>query len=247
MIANSERVDSQVGYEAEDYESLVLYLVHDLEGPLAAMQTLLRLLDSGRFDPKRELQARLLKSTHAAMNRARLIVSDMLRASQLEEGALRVELQEFPVIEVIDDCIQLVQMAAFEQEVSVVTDIDDRQLSVRADRQMLSRVLDNLLFNAVRHSNHDGVVRLRVVGGEGRVIISIINGGQGLGEIDPAELFEKFKQVQHRKNMGHRGAGLGLYFCKLAMDAMHGEINANQTETGETCFSVSITGGGNKR
>ena len=71
-------------------------------------------------------------------------------------------------------------------------------------------------------------------------MIQITNEGEGFGAIDPRELFEKFKQVQHRQNAGHRGAGLGLYFCKLAITAMHGEIKAFQTEAEEACFSVSI-------
>jgi K+-sensing histidine kinase KdpD len=237
----SEPLSTNTG---EDYESLVLYLIHDLEGPLAAMQTLLRLLDQRRFDLKRDLHSQLLQSTHTAMNRVRLIVSDLLKVSRLEQGSQKVDWKDFPVCEVIDECVDLVQIAAAEQDVIVAVNDYDRSLSVRADRGLLARVVDNLLFNAIRHSNSGGSIRLTVSDHRDMVAINVTNGGEGFGDINPSDLFEKFKQVHNHRNVGHRGAGLGLYFCRLAVTAMHGEIKAYQTEAGETCFSVSVVKGG---
>lgn len=231
----------------EDYESLVLYLIHDLEGPLAAMQTLLRLLDQGRFDLKRDLHSQLLRSTHTAMNRVRLIVSDLLKVSQLESGSQEVAWEEFPLSEVIQECVDLVRIACLEQNLTVTVGDYDRRLVIRADRGLLTRVLDNLLFNAVRHSDNGGGIRLTISDQQAMVAIEVTNGGEGFGDINPNELFEKFKQVNSRKNGGHRGAGLGLYFCKLAMNAMHGEIIAYQTERGESCFSLSVVRGGKEK
>ena len=208
------------------------------------MQTLLRLLDQRRFDLKRDLHAQLLQSTHTAMNRVRLIVSDLLKVSRLEQGSQKVDWKDFPVSEVIDECVDLVRIAAAEQEVTVAVNDCDRRLSVRADRGLLARVVDNLLFNAIRHNNSGGNIQMTVSDDRDMIAINVTNGGEGFGDINPSELFEKFKQVDNRKNGGHRGAGLGLYFCKLAVTAMHGEIKAFQTEAEESCFSVSVVRGG---
>gem|GEM_PF-738066 len=243
-LAKSGQSEPPSTTTGEDYESLVLYLIHDLEGPLAAMQTLLRLLDQRRFDLKRDLHAQLLQSTHTAMNRVRLIVSDLLKVSRLEQGLQKVDWKDFPVSELIDECVDLVRIAAAEQDVTVAVNDYDRRLSVRADRGLLARLVDNLLFNAIRHSNNGGSIRLTVSVHGDMVVINVTNGGEGFGDINPSDLFEKFKQVHNPKNIGHRGAGLGLYFCKLAVTAIHGEIKAYQTEAGETCFSVSVVKGG---
>ncbi len=237
----SEPLNTTAG---EDYESLVLYLIHDLEGPLAAMQTLLRLLDQRRLDLNRDLHAQLLQSTHTAMNRVRLIVSDLLKVSRLEQGSQKVDWKDFPVSEVTDECVDLVRIAAAEQDVTVAVNDYDPRLNVRADRGLLARVVDNLLFNAIRHSNSGGSIRLTVSDHRDMVAINVTNSGEGFGDLNPSDLFEKFKQVHNPKNVGHRGAGLGLYFCKLAVTAMHGEIKAYRTEAGETCFSVSVVKGG---
>jgi K+-sensing histidine kinase KdpD len=243
-VAKSGHSKPQPSTTSEDYESLVLYLIHDLEGPLAAMQTLLRLLDQRRFDLKRDLHAQLLQSTHTAMNRVRLIVSDLLKLSRLEQGSQTVDWQDFPVSEVVNESVDLVRIAAAEQDVTVAVNKYDPRLCVRADRGLLARVVDNLLFNAIRHSNSGGSIQLTVSDHRGLVAIEVTNGGEGFGDIDPSDLFEKFKQLHNPRNVGHRGAGLGLYFCKLAVTAMHGEIKAYQTEAGETCFSVSVVKGG---
>jgi K+-sensing histidine kinase KdpD len=243
-LAKTGQSEPQSTTAGEDYESLVLYLIHDLEGPLAAMQTLLRLLDQRRFDLKRDLHAQLLRSTHTAMNRVRLIVSDLLKVSQLEQGSQIVDWNDFPVSEVIDECVDLVQIAAAERDVTVVVNDYDRSLNVRADRGLLARVVDNLLFNAVRHSDSSDSVKLTVSDHRDTVTITVKNSGDGFGEVSPSDLFDKFKQIHNPRNVGHRGAGLGLYFCKLAVTAMRGEIKAYQTEAGETCFSVSVVRGG---
>jgi K+-sensing histidine kinase KdpD len=229
---------------SENYESLVLYLIHDLEGPLAAMQTLLRLLDQGRFDLKRDLHAQLLRSTHTAMNRVRLIVSDLLKVSQLERSLQQVDWKDVAVSEVIDECVDLVRIAAAEQDVTIAVNDYDRRLRVRVDRGLLARVVDNLLFNAIRHGNSGGSIRLAVIDNRDMIAINVTNAGEGFGDVNPSDLFDKFKQVHNPKNVGHHGAGLGLYFCKLAVTAMHGEIKASQTEAGDICFSVSVVTGG---
>ncbi len=208
------------------------------------MQTLLRLLDQGRFDQKRDMHAQLLQSTHTAMNRVRLIISDLLKINRLEQGMQVVQWEDFPVAEVLDGCVDLVRIAAAEQSVAVVAEEYDQQLTVRADRGLLARVIDNLLFNAIRHSAGGGRVCLGVSDRPDTVTISVSNSSQALGSIDPEELFEKFRQVRSSHNARHRGAGLGLYFCKLATNAMRGKIKAYQTETGEVCFSVSVVRGG---
>ena len=208
------------------------------------MQTLLRLLDQRRFDLKRDLHAQLLQSTHTAMNRVQLIVSDLLKVSRLEQGSQKVDWKDFPVSEVIDECVDLVRIAAAEQNVTVAVSDYDRRLSVRADRGLLARVVDNLLFNAIRHSNSGGSIQMTVSDHRDMIAINVTNGGEGFGDINPNDLFEKFKQVHNPKNIGHRGAGLGLYFCKLAVTAMHGEIKAFQTEAEESCFSVTVVRGG---
>jgi len=162
----------------------------------------------------------------------------------LEHGSQMVDWKDFPVSAVIDECINLVRIAAAEQDVTVAVNDYDCRLSVRVDRGLLARIVDNLLFNAIRHSNAGGRVLLTVSDHQDMVAINVTNSGDGFGDINPNDLFEKFKQVHNSSNAGHRGAGLGLYFCKLAVNAMHGEIKAYQTEAGETCFSVSVVRGG---
>ncbi len=229
---------------SEDQESLVLFLIHDLEGPLAAMQTMLRLLDGRRFDPASKLHAQLLQSTHAAMDRARLIVSDLLSVSKLEQDSLVIAWEEFPLTETVNESVKLALAASTDQDVTVQVTPFDQELIARADRKLLSRVIDNVLFNAVRHADPGSRVRLSVEDGVEQIIIRVTNSGEGLGALDPNELFEKFKQVRHRRNSNHRGVGLGLYFCKLAVTAMQGEIKAFNTDAGETCFSISVLKGG---
>lgn len=242
----SRKTGLQADATVEDCESFVLFLVHDLEGPLAAMQSLLRLLDRQRFDTDNTLHRQLLQTTHTAIDRARLIVNDLLGVSKLERGGVAAELADIDLGEVIREGVTMVGAAAAENDIQIENTGCDRKVVVNADRRLLARVLDNLLFNAIRHTPESGVVRLAVEDGRESISVSVTNQGEGFGISDPMELFEKFRQVHRRKDSVQRGVGLGLYFCKLAVEVMNGNIRAFQTDQGEACFAFTIPKGGAK-
>jgi K+-sensing histidine kinase KdpD len=76
--------------------------------------------------------------------------------------------------------------------------------------------------------------------GEESVFVHVKDSGPGLEDIQPDQLFEKFGQVQSRSKGKHRGVGLGLYFCKLAVAGMSGTVMADDHPEGGAVFSVRI-------
>ena len=147
---------------SENLESLILFLVHDLEGPLAAAQSVLRLFDRNRYDQENLHHRQLLQTTHVALRRAQSIIGDLLAVGKLESGQWSPRMENLSTRQVIQESIELVSALADECEVSIVVSPQDKDFAVIADSKLLPRVIDNLLFNAVRNTPDRGEVRILV-------------------------------------------------------------------------------------
>ncbi|MCK4857612.1 MAG: HAMP domain-containing histidine kinase [candidate division Zixibacteria bacterium] len=201
---------------------------------------MLRLLQENRYDPQKKPHRELLASTSVALRRAWSIVNDLINLPGLENNSYQVELEPVRLKEALSDSAQLVTIAAAENDVILDVQYPADDLMVVVGRDLLLRVFDNFLFNAVRNTLPGEAVTLAAIDQGEQVEVRITNPGEKVDVLNPDELFEKFMQVKHQGTRKLRGASLGLYFCKLAVEAMQGEIRASVSEQGEWCFSVSV-------
>jgi len=221
-------------------------LLHDLEGPFASMKSILRLLNNNRFNPNKELHQRLVASTEVALQRAETILQDLMASAKAEQLGLQVEMEKFNLKTVLDETVLMASSFAAENDISVVVSgMPDRPI-VYADRDLAARVTDNLLFNAIRHTLGGGTVKLNIVEKSNEILISITDGGNGFGDIDPELLFTKYHQMKLRRERKHRGVGLGLYFCRIATEAFGGKVWAENAPEGGGRFNFTVPAGGEK-
>ena len=114
------------------------------------------------------------------------------------------------------------------------------QLQLKADKELLLRLLENLLTNAIKYSPSGSTISIKAAEKEAVVALQVIDHGQGIAETEQGKIFEKFGQVEARQ-LGHtRSTGLGLTFCKLAAEAMGGTIAVQSQPTKGTTFTVAL-------
>ncbi len=215
--------------------------IHDLESPIASVKYLLKLLDEGRFDPNKDVHRRLISSSRIAVSRAESIIYDILAVARAGSAGIPVSLSNLSPEPLIRDAIELASASAAENDVSISFDYNLGDTEVVADPSLLGRTIDNLLYNAQRHTPSGGKIEVYTEAGEQCVFIHIKDSGEGLGDIDTEILFEKFGQAQLRLEGRHRGVGLGLYFCRLAAEGMGGTIIADDHPDGGAVFSIKLT------
>ncbi|MFQ5498562.1 MAG: sensor histidine kinase [Candidatus Zixiibacteriota bacterium] len=235
-------LDSPVEAGAQDDRMLETFslFIHDLESPLASIKYLLKLLEENRLDPEREQHRQLVRSSRIALERSESILYDIMAVAKSGEDSLPVSLTNFVVDSIVKEAILLVTGSASEAGVEVAYTNNSGNTSVVADPQLLKRALDNLLYNAVRHTPSGGKVSVYTDCGKTHLSIHIKDSGPGLDGIEPESLFEKYGQVRLRGQGKHRGVGLGLYFCKLASAAMGGTIAADDHEAGGAVFTLML-------
>jgi signal transduction histidine kinase len=214
--------------------------VHDLESPLASTKYLLQLLESGRFEPGKLTHQRLVRSSRIALERAESILYDIMAVARAGQVGLPVEMTNLVPTAIIEEAIELVSGSTEECGVAVSFTNNSGDVAVKADPKLLKRVLDNLLYNALRHTPTGGQIAVYTEPGKKCLFIHVKDSGPGLGEIDPETLFEKYGQAETRARGKHRGVGLGLYFCRLAAAGMGGTVLADDHPKGGAVFSIKL-------
>lgn len=221
----------------------VSMLAHDLESPLVSMKYTLAMIRSGAFDPSNAAHQRLLNSASVAMERAETIVADILAVAKFESAEMQVELQKVNLFEIVSKAVDVAAGVAAEYKTTLQLDpvsSNHKSVTVQADPGLLGRLLDNLIYNAIRHTPQNETIHVEITTLGAKIAVAVIDSGEGLGDVRPEHLFEKFVQATTRKKGNHRGVGLGLYFCRLAAEAMGAVIFAENVTDGGARFGVAF-------
>ncbi|MDH3892887.1 MAG: HAMP domain-containing histidine kinase [candidate division Zixibacteria bacterium] len=235
-----ESNDAVEQIEADKWLEFVSVLLHDMESPLASMKYLLKLLDEKKLNLAKPLHRQIVASSHIAMERTESIIYDIMAVAKAGKMGIPCNPVPLDVLPVVREAIVLVQGSAQEHKIDMRLTGNLSEQIVKADTGLLKRVLDNLLFNAVRHTPENGEIVISIDEQADSVYIHIKDSGPGLGDVDPEVLFEKYGQLKLRTEGRHRGVGLGLYFCKLAAMGMGGTILADDHPEGGAVFSTKL-------
>jgi signal transduction histidine kinase len=167
-------------------------------------------------------------------------VEDKLDYAKLESGKTALRLGPVVLAELLRQCAE--DQAAAAREKGVEMSVQARPgLSVRADEWLLSRVVQNLLDNALKFTPAGGSVALRAEPADGTVLLRVIDSGPGVPPESLPHLFDPYYQAAQRRAGKTRGTGLGLAFCRLALKAMGGNIRVT-SPAGQGCeFAVRLS------
>ncbi|HEX2189411.1 MAG TPA: response regulator [Longimicrobiaceae bacterium] len=201
-------------------DDLTRMIVHDLKAPLAAILGTLELAvdgDLGTLSPK---QRRLLGDARERGDDMLRMVDNLLEIARLEESEVRLQLRELEAASLLRDVAEEWRVPAERRGASVAVD-GAQPLSLRADEGLLRRVLGNLVGNAVRHGGEGVRIRLRAEpDADSGVRFTVTDDGAGIAPEFQEVIFRKYGSVP----AGEASSGLGLTFCKLAVEAHGGRI-----------------------
>jgi len=208
-------------HEQRMRESLLHMIVHDLRTPLAGLDGFLQLLQMSAGAKLDERPAHYLKQALHATNKLAYQIDLLLDIHRLEQGKMPVNVAPHDVAQLVQNAIEPLRPIFGNRRFQL--DLPGQPLNAAADSGLLSRVLVNILGNAVAFTSPtEGEIHVRVVTMEDHVRIEVADNGPGIDPAVQEAIFEKFFQVG--EHVRSRSSGLGLAFCKLAMDAQHGRI-----------------------
>lgn len=214
-------------------DDLVALLVHDLRNPLTALRTSMQLI-APSIPPEDQ---RVFQLGEAALKRVIDGVSDLLKVRMLERGELPLERAVIEGGALARDVVTTLEAAAMGYKVSLVVKAPST-VELHADHTLLTRALENLVMNALRHTRGQVDIEVSRVGD--RALFVVADRGPGVPDFLKDELFDMFGSLALKNSNGRRGHGLGLYLVRLVARAHGGEVVVRDREGGGACFEISI-------
>jgi two-component system sensor histidine kinase/response regulator len=217
-------------------DTLTHMIVHDLRSPLTGLRGYLDLLGTVA-DGNAEVRE---YASEAQVIAGRLIemVSQVLDMSRLESGQMPLSLRETDLVALLPSAVA--SLGPPPSEISVTYDMPESPVTVLCDPDLISRVVVNLVGNAFKFTPRGGQVRVGLESEADRVRLTVTDNGPGIPAEFRGKIFEKFGQAPLGQAASVRSTGLGLTFCKLAVEAHRGKIGMESAETGGARFWVEL-------
>jgi signal transduction histidine kinase len=198
-------------------EQLIAFLVHDLKNPVHAIKLNSELIGRDKvMAPRSQAAAARIKSDSESLLR---MIMNLLDLSKADEGRLVPVRQPIEIAELAAEIAGAMAARARSAEIELVAEVAPQ--TIHADPDLIRRVLENLVDNAIRHAPAETRVRISSVARAATVELRVADAGPGVPTALHDRVFERFVQGDD----GPRGSrGLGLAFCKLAIEAQGGAI-----------------------
>ncbi|MGQ9456343.1 MAG: ATP-binding protein [Armatimonadota bacterium] len=206
-------------------DSLTHMIVHDMRTPLTSIYGYLEMLR--KYDSEclsvegKEYLSIVMSETQNLME----MISSLLDVSKMEHGEMPLDLSVFNIAEVAREVAD--KLEPLRENRTLIFEFSEDPLLVSADKHLIARVIQNLLSNALKFTPVDGKILVTGEKVDGQTRVSVTDNGPGIPKEYHTKIFEKFGQVEVRSNRQKYSTGLGLTFCKLAVEAHGGQIGVN--------------------
>lgn len=251
-----QRVEQALSYRAmllekqrleQEKEDFVYMLSHDLKNPITAIIGSIDLVREGRLGPVNSEQIDYLEASIDCCNEVVAMINNMLDIHRIEVGRMQMHFRDsYPNIP-IQNAIDRFTLIANREGISITSSVEENLPQVAIDRMAFSRVLANLLNNAIKFTPEGGQIKVtchtaapddstiknmpayaaalatELLKHKKILCISVKDTGNGIPLEDQASIFERFVQ-SWRSDREYGGAGLGLAYCKLTVENMGGII-----------------------
>lgn len=205
-------------------EDLVRMIVHDLKTPLTAILATLEMLRDGDFGPIEERPMRALSDVEGKAEDLLGLIQDLLDVSKVEEQSLLLQVEPIAPAALFAE-LSFDWAARFQQaQTTTASEVAEDAPVFTADKTLLKRVLSNLVQNAITHAAVPVTLTFRAQReGEG-IRLSVQDDGPGIPEANRERIFQKFAQLRDADAPKVRSSGLGLAFCRVAVESHGGRI-----------------------
>jgi PAS domain S-box-containing protein len=211
---------------------------HDLRTPLHHIKGYASLLLQRGSSLDEETRQEFLQTISDSSDQLARLIDDLIDSSRINKtGVLTIEIESLQVDTLVQSLVQRWQGISSHQFKAILPPYVP---PVAADSGRIEQVLDNLLTNVVRHTPDNTAVEIEIRVDDAELLISAIDHGPGVGVEHLPHLFERFYQVEPRRDGQRRGTGLGLFICKWIVEQHGGRIWAELTPGGGTTIRLTL-------
>jgi signal transduction histidine kinase len=227
-------------------EEFLALTTHDLRSPLTVISGVINFFTSGRLGDLTPEQKNMVQMMERNTQNLIELVNDLLDASKLESGTLRLETASIDLRGLTEELREQMQPLAAEKEIALEEAIPEDLPPLQADRAKLRRILVNLLSNALKFTQKGGRIELSAALAGDAVRVSVSDTGVGMTPDDVKDIFDKYTQARSRATRSEKGTGLGLYITRQLVELHGGKISVeSEIDKGSTfSFTIPLADGG---
>lgn len=212
---------------------------HELRTPLNALIGFSELLkrnhpDSG--DPEREYIEQISENGQMLLG----MINDLLDVAKADSGRMQLNIQEEDLEDIVHSAVATMKPLAAERHQQLTVRIECGDSRAMVDVRAMKQILLNLVANAIKYTQRDGMIELRLERKSRGFVISVTDNGRGIETARLESIFDPFEQVDNSYDPHHRGTGLGLYLVKSLTELQGGSIHVESEPGRGSSFAIFL-------
>jgi PAS domain S-box-containing protein len=214
-------------------------LAHELRNPLAPIRNAIELLRlKGPLQPEQKRSADVIDRQARALTR---LVDDLLDISRITQGRLELRREPASLAAIVDAAVEASRPLIDGGGHKLVIDVPDEPITLLADVTRIAQVVSNLLNNAARYSEPNGLVQVSVRRRGGDAVITVTDAGIGIPPENIGRVFDMFVQLDRAQERGRSGLGVGLALSRQLVEMHGGHISAHSAGAGlGSAFEITL-------
>jgi signal transduction histidine kinase len=234
-IAKIKTLKSELeGYIKDDEIKRQFYtnISHELRTPINVIFSALQLNDLYLLEKNKNGLSK--NGDNIKKNCLRLIrtINNFIDTNKLSEGYLTPDMKIYNIVDLVEDVAQSTIEYINKFNMKLTFDVDEEEIYVKCDKELIERVILNLLSNSVKYGKEGGFIFVSITSDSNFVNICILNDSDSITEEEQDYIFDKFSKNQYSLNSRKEGSGLGLFISKALIELQEGEIKLNSLNYG---------------
>jgi two-component system, sensor histidine kinase and response regulator len=225
---------------AKSRDDLMKMIVHDLKTPLTAVLATLEMVVDGDYGTLQEPQRAALADAERQAEDLLALIQNLLEVTKVEESKIALAPEPIAPAAFLAEMVFDWQARLQQEGATAAIEVADDAPVFHADKVLMKRVFANLLQNALTHSPLGVHVRLRARKDGDGILFTVADNGPGIPKEYHELIFRKFEQVRTANVPKTRSSGLGLAFCRLAVEGHGGRIWVQSEEGAGTQFHIRL-------
>jgi two-component system, sensor histidine kinase and response regulator len=218
-------------------DSLIHMIVHDMRAPLQAILGYLQLLNEESTNWGAVNKECLMESLQG-VKRLQRMIADMLDVNRAENNVLTANIENIDLNVIINDVVKIYINPKDRNRVNINAQKECPR--VEADSDLCTRIIANMIGNAIKYSPAEEKVFVRTSVDENRIRITVQDNGPGIEPHLQEHIFEKFGTAATEASDGRKSTGIGLSFCKLAAEAQNGTVEVESSPGQGSAFTFTL-------
>jgi signal transduction histidine kinase len=241
MTAQLERMENERMELEHSRRQLIAWVSHDLQTPLTSIRAIVEALADGMIEDASTTE-RYLETAKREVESLSSLIDDLFELARIDAQGIELSRSQVALSDLISDTLENFSAVAVERGIKLDGSVEPALDPVWIDAERVGRILNNLVSNALHHTQAEGHVQITAWRDEEHVTVEVHDSGPGVDEEDLETLFEPFVRDEVSRSRKTGGAGLGLSIARGFVQAHGGTIEASNKKDGGAVFRFTLPG-----